>query len=1344
MIKKALCLILSVQMLFASVSVGVSAEDGATTTVALADAAYIRHSSSMSNKVCGGETIVVDNKDGSTTSSQRRMGFLKFDFSEYADDIDSISEVKLSLAAIDAKAASEPNFTLAILPDDKEGWSSETLTFNIANNELDMARSDCGEVIYSGIMENGKYTESDNISEAVVAHLKENTSNTIVTFKVDATIALAYQIHGKGSAFEPYISVKQAIDIDKVLENEYEALTFERINSSPIENVVTDFEFVREGSYGTVIEWSSSDENVINSITGAVTRPKKGEGGKKVILTATILNGEKSLQKEFEVYVPEGDLLPIEMLRTQIVYAYSTSYIRSGSKANEVYENQNIVVDKTTSGSSHRIGFIRFDFSGYEDILEETQRITMKLDTYTDAKAENGSNFVVYVLPDAMEEGLDSSTLTYTEAQKRGLVAYTDNLVYVSPSGLKPSTTYETDDFCSKIKENLSENPDNKIVWIKVASTEGAAYSINGGNANDAIKPKLLLGYPKIPIELDTISLKIPSAVKTDLTLPLIGEYGSKIEWSSSNENVISANGKVNAGTADEDFSKEDTVVKLTAVLTDDGETREKVFEVRAVREGVMDAVKDTYANEQGNYADDTSIIFGGSTGNFALIDFEISEYMQRSRKTVLKVYADDENAGEDIEVACITDSQLKKNDIDDISYEQINQIASSETKYIKKGKINSDGYALIDVTEYIMKIEDSKALFSLKTSGPRVVLCSTEGDTRYLPKLISSPVEYSDEYAVGKVADELIFEDISDEPADNVRKALKLFYEGEFGAKIIWKSSDDKAIDVSDGSIHRGEVNKNVSLTATIKIGEATAEKTFNIVIIKEETDTEYAQYLASTLKPENALLTSSIVLPGAELPDGAGVVWKTENKNAKIDGYTLNIERPYDKDLVVTLTATVTYNGSSASQDYNVVIIRAAEKNILRNRNIVQGDTAAKNAVDENIDTVWHVNNKEVIYDMGSNKVVSALTIIPRINSFSGVVLSVSKDNMTWENIYSGGEFIQDSLNYINLNTAGYGRYLKLELPSLATDICFLAAYSSNEIQNNDIFSNISIPARATTSFELESEIDGNKIEWVSSSTLIRIDSNRAIVNQSSQGTNVTLTAKITVNGNIYEKSYVVYVPASGSSGGSGGGGGSASGGTGAIHSIAASNTNSNANELKNKFDDISNHAWAVKYINSLAEKGIIDGKENRKFYPQDNIKREEMAKILVLAFGLNGNSYNEDFSDVLAGSWYEEYVYSLVSSGGASGIGNGLFGIGQNITRQDAFKMIASVLKTNTTQYDMAQFNDSDAIADYASESVNALYAMGIISGDDSGCINPNSYITRAEAAKVVCLAMEQADN
>jgi roadblock/LC7 domain-containing protein len=92
---------------------------------------------------------------------------------------------------------------------------------------------------------------------------------------------------------------------------------------------------------------------------------------------------------------------------------------------------------------------------------------------------------------------------------------------------------------------------------------------------------------------------------------------------------------------------------------------------------------------------------------------------------------------------------------------------------------------------------------------------------------------------------------------------------------------------------------------------------------------------------------------------------------------------------------------------------------------------------------------------------------------------------------------------------------------------------------------------------------------------------------------------------------------------------------------------------------------------------------------------------------------------------------------------GIGNNLFGYGQQITRQDMAVMIYKVLAANGglegIEADGFTFTDDASIADYAREAVYAMRAKGIINGNPDGTFCPNDSATRAQAAKMLCAAM-----
>ena len=214
------------------------------------------------------------------------------------------------------------------------------------------------------------------------------------------------------------------------------------------------------------------------------------------------------------------------------------------------------------------------------------------------------------------------------------------------------------------------------------------------------------------------------------------------------------------------------------------------------------------------------------------------------------------------------------------------------------------------------------------------------------------------------------------------------------------------------------------------------------------------------------------------------------------------------------------------------------------------------------------------------------------------------------------------------------------------------------------------------------------------------------------------------------------------SGSSGGSGGSGSSfGTKNTYTGKEAEVPNTTEEDSKSVYAFDDIADIAWAADAITQLSYRGVLNGKSERIFAPNDNITREEFAKVITTAFGLNLINTECPFGDVDENDWAYPYIRSAYKAGIINGISDTEFGYGQNITREDLCVMIDRMLKVGELtlpQADGGVFGDDGEISDYAKESVYYLERAGIILGDGTN-FNPKANATRAEAAKIVYLAL-----
>lgn len=213
-------------------------------------------------------------------------------------------------------------------------------------------------------------------------------------------------------------------------------------------------------------------------------------------------------------------------------------------------------------------------------------------------------------------------------------------------------------------------------------------------------------------------------------------------------------------------------------------------------------------------------------------------------------------------------------------------------------------------------------------------------------------------------------------------------------------------------------------------------------------------------------------------------------------------------------------------------------------------------------------------------------------------------------------------------------------------------------------------------------------------------------------------------------------------GGNGGNGGGSGSGSGGgfDGSMGSvtIAPELVDTTTPTVKKGFTDIENYDWAKDAILALREKGIINGKSESVFAPEDNVLREEFTKMIVKIAVPENVTRTMTFDDVNTSDWYYEYIRDAYGCGIINGVSENLFGAGNAITRQDMCVIIANALKlggkTATTDGEL-DFADSEKIADYAKDAVAMLAELGIVNGYDDNTFRPSGFATRAEAAKMI---------
>lgn len=270
------------------------------------------------------------------------------------------------------------------------------------------------------------------------------------------------------------------------------------------------------------------------------------------------------------------------------------------------------------------------------------------------------------------------------------------------------------------------------------------------------------------------------------------------------------------------------------------------------------------------------------------------------------------------------------------------------------------------------------------------------------------------------------------------------------------------------------------------------------------------------------------------------------------------------------------------------------------------------------------------------------------------------------------------------------------------------------------------------------------GYAVEWSSDDESRLTSSGKVNVNASGRK-KVTLTARISVNGASASREWVYYIGKD-----SGGGASSGSSGSSPVFSSQTTPPPANNNQTDTSvptgiFADLPDSHWASAYVRNLADKGIISGVGENNFAPDNYITREEFVKILVSALGIPAaDKLNDSFSDADENAWYYPYVAAAYNAGILSGCGDGTLGVGRNITREDMSVLVVKALESSGRSLESdfeLNFTDNEQISDYAKESIRLLKGMGIVSGDENNLFCPKEPLTRAQAATVVYMSLNE---
>ena len=173
----------------------------------------------------------------------------------------------------------------------------------------------------------------------------------------------------------------------------------------------------------------------------------------------------------------------------------------------------------------------------------------------------------------------------------------------------------------------------------------------------------------------------------------------------------------------------------------------------------------------------------------------------------------------------------------------------------------------------------------------------------------------------------------------------------------------------------------------------------------------------------------------------------------------------------------------------------------------------------------------------------------------------------------------------------------------------------------------------------------------------------------------------------------------------------------------------------------DSIPKQAWYHDAVAFCMKNNIMQGYQDNMFYPDEEITRCQLVKILWNLEGKPTAGETVTFIDVADDAWYADAVMWAVTENLIFGESNKTFLPDDTITREQLAAVLhryAQYKEYDTTigeNTNILSYDDAFDISEYAIASVQYAVGSGLMKGKAENTLNPKDDVTRAETAQIL---------
>ena len=171
---------------------------------------------------------------------------------------------------------------------------------------------------------------------------------------------------------------------------------------------------------------------------------------------------------------------------------------------------------------------------------------------------------------------------------------------------------------------------------------------------------------------------------------------------------------------------------------------------------------------------------------------------------------------------------------------------------------------------------------------------------------------------------------------------------------------------------------------------------------------------------------------------------------------------------------------------------------------------------------------------------------------------------------------------------------------------------------------------------------------------------------------------------------------------------------------------------------FIDVKPNYWAYNYIKTCYNRGWMNGVDTNRFSSESNITRGMIFTILARMSGESDIKVDKSkFTDVALTDWYSDAAHWALENKLISG---SKFDANSAMTRAEIAEVLYNYLVmldySGDTDYKDLRYTDVDKLNTDTLKAIAFLDSRAIMMGTSSTKFSPNTNVTRAQMATIIC--------